>query len=143
MSTTTRMGFEGLVYYGAAGSTASTLLENAQDINETITTERGETTVRGDSSGPPINTEDTVARTWQGDFQLLKDSADAAAEAILSAAAAGTPIALRFKDFSAGKGFDGDCIVEASKPKPLKGNQVVTITCYPTRKGGRSPQLYV
>lgn len=46
----TYMGFEGVAYYGVAGSTASTLIENATDISFNNENEEGSTAKRGDSS---------------------------------------------------------------------------------------------
>ena len=143
MATHFKMGFEGLVYYGAAGSTAATQLQNTGDINYVLSHERGDSTVRGDSSAPPIKTESVTARVAAVEFQMKNYASDTSLEAIRVASAAGTAVAIRTKDHSAGKGFDGDCHVEVSHPYPLAGEQVVTITCTPTRDGGRMPSLYV
>ena len=45
-----KMGFEGKIYYGTAGSTASNELTNSRDITYGFDTGDGETTVRGDGS---------------------------------------------------------------------------------------------
>lgn len=138
-----KMGYEGILYYGAAGATASTQLTNTRDITVEIDHETGDTTVRGDSSGPPIVTASVTARVVSLEFQMVNDTADAALEALRAAAAAGTPVALRGKDHAAGKGPDADFVITISKPWPLKGEQVVSIKATPTRQSGRAPVPYV
>lgn len=137
-----KMGFEGLLYYGVAGSTASTLLENCKDITLSMDTEVGDTTVRGDSTSPPTNTEAITANIVGIEFVMLNDSSDTALEAIKAAWGNTTVIALRGKDHSSGKGPDMDVNVKTiSTPWPLKGEQVVTITTTPNR-ANRDPVKY-
>lgn len=137
------MGFEGLLYYGVAGSTGATLLENCRDITVTGDVGRGNTTVRGDGTSPPIETGDVTSIKLGIEFVMLNSKTDAALEALKAAAAAGTAVALRGKDYSAGKGPDGDFTLSQSKPWPLDGEQVITFTGEPTRGYGRAPQTYV
>ena len=143
MATHFKMGFEGQIKYGVAGSAATVLLENTGDITYTLSHERGDSTVRGDSSGPPIQTSSVTARIAGVEFQMKNYPSDASLEAMRVACAAGTPVAIKCRDHATGKGFDGDVNVEVSSPYPLGGEQVVSITCTPTRDGGRMPQLYV
>jgi hypothetical protein len=138
-----KMGFEGILYYGAAGSTATNQLTNAKDITISGDVERGDTTRRGDSSGPPIKSGRVTARIVGIEFQMLNNTSDTYLEAMKVAAAAGTPVALRGKDYAAGKGPDGDFTLGVSKPWPLAGEQVVTITAEPTEESGRTVQPYV
>lgn len=141
------MGFEGLAYYGVAGSTAATLLENAKDITFALSSNKGNTTVRGDSTAAPIETQRTTMNIAAITIQMLNDKTDTALEALRQAAAGqgpdGNGVAIRLKDYSSGKGFDGDCEVEASQPYPLDGEQVIDFTLTPSRSYGRAPQLYV
>lgn len=137
-----KMGFEGILYYGAAGSQAGTQLENTRDITVEIDHETGDTTIRGDSSGPPIQTDSVTSRILNLEFQMVNETTDTSLEAIKVAAAAGTPVAFRGKDYAAGKGPDADFIVTVSNPWPLKGEQVVTVKAKPTRQSGRMPILY-
>lgn len=143
MSEVTRMGFEGQIFYGVAGSTATSLLENSRDINTSSENERSETTIRGDSSGPPKKTESVTLLAFTLEFQMVNDSTDALLTALLEAEATGTAVAIRTVDYAAGKGFDGDCTLVKSDPKPLNGEQVITFTATPTRDGGRTWQPYV
>ena len=137
------MGFEGMIYYGAAGTTATTLLENVKDISYTMDVEKGNTTVRGDSTVPPIETEDVTIRKVSIEWTMIHDITDTALEAIRVAAHNGTNIAVRTKDYTSGKGFDGDCSVSIATAKPLAGEQAFTITATPSRSNGRTPSLYV
>jgi hypothetical protein len=138
-----KMGYEGMIYYGTAGSTAATLLQNVKDISFNLEVEKGNTTVRGDSTSPPIETEDVTIRKVSIEFTMIKDTTDTALEAMLVLAYAGSGFALRLKDYSSGKGFDGDVTATVSRGKPLNGEQTLQITCTPSRSYGRAPSLYV
>ena len=138
-----KMGFEGMLYYGAAGSTAATLIENCKDITISRDVERGNTTVRGDSTAPPIETESVTTRKLQIEFVMLNDINDTTLEALRVAASTGAEVALRGKDYSAGKGPDGDFTLSQGDPWPLGGEQVITFTAVPARGSGREPVLYV
>lgn len=138
-----KMGFEGLLYYGAAGTTAATLLSNCKDISLSMDNEKGNTTVRGDSTTPPIETEDTTLRKVQIEFTMINDITDTAYAAINTAVGSGAGIALRLKDYSSGKGPDADFVVTKSHPFPLNGEQAVTFTATPSRSYGRSPSNWV
>lgn len=138
-----KMGFEGQIYYGVAGSTATTLLENVKDITLTMEPTKGNTTVRGDGSAPPTQTEDVTQIVLGVEFVMLNETTDTAFEALRAAAAAGTGVALRLKDHAAGKGPDADWTLGVSAPWPLEGEQVVTFTASPSRSYGRAPQRYV
>lgn len=141
-----KMGFEGLTYYGPAGTTAPTEVPETRDCTITYSTDKGNTTVKVTSGGTPqipIETENVTIRKWQYDFNVLNVPGNAVIAALLAASFAGTPIALRLKDFAAGKGYDGDVILEHKDGKPLRGEQTLDFTAKPTRAGGRTPQLYV
>lgn len=137
------MGFEGMLYSGVAGSTATTLLENCKDITIGGDNAKGNTTVRGDSSVPPIETEDVTIRKLTIEFVMLNSKTDTELERLKACAASGEAVALRGKDHAAGKGPDGDFTLSVSKPWPLEGEQVVTFSGSPTRGYGRAPLAYV
>ncbi len=138
-----KMGYEGILYTGTAGATATTQLENTRDITLEYDTEEGDTTVRGDSTGPPVNTSDPTALIVGLTFIMVNDITDSNFQTLSAAAAAGSLVALRGIDYSAGKGPDGDFHLKRSAPWPLKGEQVVTFTATPSRGAGRTPSLYV
>jgi hypothetical protein len=139
-----KMGFEGQVYFSATpGATATTLLENVKDANYNFDVEKGDTTVRGDGTVPPPKTEDVTIRNGTIDFTMIKDTTDTALEALLTAVYAGAGVAIRMKDFAAGKGYDGDCTGTVSRGKPLNGEQTLQFNFTPSRSYGRAPQFYV
>lgn len=138
-----KMGFEGQIFIGAAGATATTQLLNVTDINFGTDHEYGDTTVRGTGLVPPVNTSAPVARSVPIDFTMINDTNDANYEALRNAAATATGIALRLKDNAAGKGYDGDVFVSRKDGMPLKAAQTSVFTCTPTRSFGRDPNPYV
>jgi len=140
-ATGVKMGFEGKIYYGAIGSTAETEITNSRDIAYSIDPEKGDTTVRGSGSSPPINTERVTALGISIEWTMLRRT-DATLESLLAAAIAGTGVAIRTKDFSSGKGFDGDCSLGVKLGKPLKGEQTYQFTATPTDEQ-RTPSLYI
>jgi hypothetical protein len=137
-----RMGFEGKIFYGVAGSTAATEIENSQDINYDFDTDRGSTLERGTGSAPPIECETVTVRKVSISFKMLNKDGDTTLTALLAAAYGGTPVALRTKDKSAGKGFDGDCNLTVKHGKPIKGEQVFDFSATPN-DDQRTPQLYI
>lgn len=143
MATYYKMGYEGIAYYGVAGATGATQITNAVDITYSMNQNTADTMVRGTGSAPPIMTESVTARLAEIEITMKNYASDTVLEAIRSACSTATPVAIRLKDHAAGKGFDGDCHVAVSQPWPLGDTQVVTVTCKPTRDGGREPSLYV
>lgn len=137
------MGWEGEIYYGAAGGTAGTRIGNSMDITYELDFDEGDTTERGDGSASPIETvELTVRKVSALSFQMQNKEGDTTLNALLDAAALGTPVAIRTKHKPAGKGFDGDVFVKVKSGMPLKGGQTVEFTCRPTDRN-RAPQLWV
>lgn len=137
-----KMGFEGLAYYGTAGTTAATQIINRTDISLDVDPEMGETTVAGAGSSVPIFSEAPATVKFSCTINMLNTGSDSTLTALRTAAAAGTPVALRLKDTAAGKGYDGDCNVKMSSGRPLKGTQTFDFTFTPN-SAARAPQLYV
>lgn len=136
------MGFRGEAFIGTAGSTAATRLTNSRDINYVMDPEKGDTTVRGNSDVPPIGHEAVTRRNLTITIQMVADSTDTALESMRVAAFAGTPIAVRLKDYNAGKGFDGDVTLSVGEPKPIAGEQVYEFTATP-ENSLRTAQPYI
>lgn len=134
-----KMGFEGIAYYGAAGSSATNQLLNVRDIKLELDVDKGNTTVRGDSSGPPIETEDVCIRKVSVELTMINDITDTFFAALMTAAAAGSGVALKLKSYSSGRGPDADFSLKASLPWNLNGEQVITFTATPSRSYGRAP----
>jgi len=137
-----KMGFEGLTYYGTAGSTASTPIVIIRDTTYSVDPTKASTTSKGAGTSAPIETEDVVSLKFSYDFNLTNDITDAAVAALWAAAVAGTPVALRTKDHASGKGFDGDVTLSVKNGAPLAGEQTFDFTATPTKKSGRAPVLY-
>ena len=138
-----KMGFEGEIYYGAAGSTASTLLTNIRDESYDFDHGSGDTTVRGTGSAPPIETGRATSRKVTLGWNMTNDPTDTALAALLTAAYGSTPVAIRTKDRAAGKGFDGDVYLKVKHGKPLKGEQTYDFSVDTVTRENRAPQLYV
>lgn len=141
MAKETKMGFEGLLYHGTAGSSAGTVITNCRDVTIGYTAEKGDTSVRGDGSGPIVNSSRVVAIDHTLNFNMVNKSDDTDLDALLTAFAAGTPIAIKGKAFSGDKGPDFDYILEVSNGQPYKGEQTFDFVCTPTDESGRDPVL--
>lgn len=139
---TTQSGYQGILYYGAAGSTASTQVGNCEDLNYDTEPERAETTVRG-TSGVPIKTSKVVALDAKITWSMLMKTGDTTLTALLAAARTGAAVALRTKSYSSGLGFDGDCTLGVTHEMTLKGQSKFNFTAEATDDEGRSPSLNV
>lgn len=137
----TKMGFEGKLYYGVASTTAATLIENCRDIVIGYTPEKGDTSKRGDGAGPIVDSSRVVSISHNVTFNMINRSDDTVLAALLAAAAAGSPVALRGKDHTAGKGPDFDYTLAVSNGQPYKGEQTFDFTAEPTDEAGRVPVL--
>lgn len=121
---TKKMGYQGILYYGAAGATASTQVTNCKDLSYSYGPVTEDTTVRGDGSTVPIRTARPVARELKDlSWTMIEKSDDTTLTALKSAAANGSVIALRTKSYSSGTGFDGDVYIECTNGQPLGGAQ--------------------
>jgi hypothetical protein len=137
-----KMGFEGLAYYGVAGSTASTLISNRVDMGFDVDPQTAPTTVAGAGTSPPVETEGVATIKWSATLKMKNVASDAVLLALRTAAAAGTAVALRMKDYASGKGYDGDVNVKETFGGNLNGEQTFDFTLTPNGLL-RAPQLYV
>lgn len=139
-----KMGFEGILYYGAPGSTAATQLTNCQDIKFDLDVKRGNTTVRGTSASAPVETASVTSLVVGIEWTMINDITDTALAALKTACGTGAGVALRAIDRSSGgKGPDMDATLKMSAPFPLAGEQAITFTAEPSRDYGRAPSAYV
>lgn len=130
-----RMGWERIIYRGTAGSTAATQIDaNVVDIGMTHSPEYVEDTQRGDGSSPPKRSEQLVTlNKVPGPFSMIYRDGDTNMAALLTAADAGTAVAIKIIRNSGGSTeFDGDCHLDYDSPGGLKEGQVVTFTLHPT-----------
>lgn len=126
-----KMGFEGLAYYGVKGSTASTLISNRVDMSFDTDPQMATTTVAGAGTSPPVETEGVATIKWSATLKMKNVAGDAVLVALRTAAAAGVPVALRMKDYAAGKGCDGDVNVKETFSGNLNGEQTYDFTFTP------------
>jgi len=138
----TKMGFEGKIYYGVKGSTGATEITNSRDINETFDVDKGDTTVRGAGTSPPIKTSRVVARSYSIEWTMLNKTTDTTLTALLAASVAGTAVAIRTESYSSGLGFDGDCNLSHKFGMPVGGEQTIVFTADPNAED-RDPLLNV
>lgn len=140
----TKMGYENKLYVGTAGSTATNLVENATDLDYDMQPGTGSTTVRGDSSAPPVETMAVTSRKGVVTWKMINDSTDTVLTTLLAAASAGDGIvAIRYLDVAANKGYDGDSLIQAKESAPLAGETTWDFTATPARGYSRAPQLWV
>ena len=138
-----KMGFEGLIYYGVKGSTASTLISNRVDVTCDTDPQMAPTTVCGAGTAPPIESEDVCTVKFSATLKMKNLGAtDTVLTALRTAAAAGGQVAIRMIDYAAQKGYDGDVNVKESQGLPIGGEQTFDFTFTPNNKL-RAPQLYV
>lgn len=140
MTATKKMGYEALLYYGAAGATASTQITNRIDVNYGITPQTAPTTTAGSGSSPPIETVRVVGRQAQITWTMLDKSDDTTLTALRAAAAAGSTVALRYIPHSGGTGFDGDVVLQCENGAPLGGQNTFNFTATPN-DDDRAPSL--
>jgi hypothetical protein len=141
MPATKMMGYEAKLYYGAAGSTASTLITNSRDLKYDTNPVSGDTTVRGSGSTPPIRTGRTVALEVALTWTMVLNTADATLTALIAAARTGAPVALRVIPATGGTGLDADCIISVSAGAPLGGEQTVDFALVSLNDDSRAPLL--
>lgn len=135
------MGYEGLLYYGAKGSQASTLIDQRVNVEYEMTPEIGNTTHAGDGTTVPIATGEATVLTPSITFNMIVDANSTAIVALLAAAATGGAIALRFIRSSGKLGFDCDCILSATQGAPLNGEQTIDFTVEAVSDSDRDPIL--
>lgn len=130
-----RMGFEGKLYWGVAGGTASTELTIARDVSYKF--EPTEADVSDRSS--IIDLVDVAGIKFSLEFEVNNQDTNAFIAALRTAAATGGAIAFRTRDKSAGYGVDGDFIVGDDEGQPLRDAQRIKVSAKPTDKAGRLP----
>ena len=133
-------GYKRRIFYGTAGTTAATLIEDAVDIDVTGANSRFDTTVRGDSLSVPIHTEgvDQLNRTVS--FGMRYDPDDATTANLIAAEKTGAGVAIKVERASGGEvEYDGDVTLNLTSPGPLVGGMDLTFECVPSRDYGRVP----
>lgn len=125
-----KLGMEAKLYYGAAGSTASTELTNVKDV--TLNLESGEADVTTRANAGWRATVGTL-KTGSVEFEMIWDSDDAGFTAIKDAYFNNEPIALAILDEAGGEGLDADfSITNFSRKEALEQAITVSVTAKPT-----------
>jgi hypothetical protein len=122
-----RIGFEGKLYWGTAGSTASTELSIARDVGYKFDPTRADVSDRGSI----IDYSRVAGIKFTLDFETTNNDSDPFVAAVRAAAAAGTLIAFRTRDKTSGWGVDGDFNVSLDESQPLRDRQAIKVNCEP------------
>ena len=132
---TVKRGFEGKLYIGTAGTTASTQLTERTDITLNLTSETADSTAAGDGTAVPLKTEEVVAIAAEISWSMLYKTEDTNIATMVNAQVAGTAIAVKImRHGSDADYFDGDCFLDFGSGMPLSDNQKFEITAKPTRR---------
>src|SRR6188768_2171758 len=99
-----RIGLEGKLYWGAAGSTGSTELTIVRDASYKFDPDKADVADRASI----INYKRVTGVSFTLDFETNNDDSNTFVAAARAAAAAGTLIAFRTRDKTSGWGVDGD-----------------------------------
>jgi hypothetical protein len=119
-----KMGFQGLLYYGVAGTSPTTLVRSRVDATVERTLETGSTTSAGEGTYVPINTGEPTAVTEKVTFNVIVDEDDAVTAFLSNNIRA----AFKFVAASGAWTFDRDCVYSIKKGHPLKGEATWDIT---------------
>lgn len=129
-----RMGIEGQLLYGAAGSTAATPLA-CRDLSLTITPTEADVSDRS----TPVELTDVALYGVELSFEVNNNDQNPFIGAVRTAAVTRGAIAFRTRDRAAGWGIDADFIVRLEESQALKDAQRIRIVAKPTDKAGRIP----
>ncbi len=130
-----RMGHEGELYYGTAGSTAGTELTIARDV--TYSWESTEADISDRSS--IIDLVAVAGIKFSLEFEVLNQDSNAFISTLRTAASGGTALAFATKDKASGYGVDADFVVSVEESQTLRDAQRIKVTCMPTDTSGRTP----
>lgn len=138
-----RSGYEMAVYYGTAGSTAATHIDNhVGDIDPGgADFDFVDLPDRGDGSIVPQMDEYPVKKNCQPTFSMTYHDSDSHMTALLAAADANPPVGKAIKIVRVISGvtaFDGDCWIKYSSPGALSDGQTVEFELHPTEAYGRT-----
>ena len=123
-----KVGWEGLIYYAAAGSTSWTLLTAIRDVTYENDMDMADVSERSDGTAVPVEYGRPVRRTAALTFQHLMKSGDATLALMIAAARNGTPFGVKVLPYSGAPGLICDAYFSVSNPQPIGGEQVLTFT---------------
>lgn len=132
----TVIGLNAKLYFGTAGSTASTELTNVKDVTLNLECGEADVTTRA-SEGWKVSV--ATLKDASVEFTMLYDTENAGYSALKTAYFGGTPIALLIADDDE-NGLDADFTITGfSIEQPLEDAVTVSITAKPTFKT-RAPE---
>lgn len=138
----TILGKDCALYYGTAGSTADTLVENVKDVTLNLTTGEADVTTRGSGGWREFI---ATLRDGGASFEILWDTSDAFFTAIQTAFINGTLIAMLVLDDAiadGGQGLDADMMVSSfTRNETLDDAVTASIEVKPGRST-RAPSWY-
>jgi len=122
-----RIGLEGKLYYGTAGSQASTEITKCKDV--TIEMEANMADISSRASDGWRSKKPTL-RDLAIEFDIVWSDGDAVATALRNAFVNGTAISLYAKDYDSGAGPDCDFYVARfGRNEPLEEGMSVPVRC--------------
>lgn len=140
--TKARAGWERVLYYGTAGTTAATLVDYVIDVSVDKTNTQEETTDRGDGTAIPIDTFQVVSRACEVTFSMRYYDDDAKVAALIAAAETGADVAIKVLRNLGGKTeVDADVKLSYTSPGELKGGMPVEFTATMSKDSGRNPVI--
>lgn len=129
------MGFEGVLYWGTAGSTADTELAIARDVSYGLDPEFADISDRSSL----FALYDVAQVDFEIQFEINNKESDAFIAALRAAVTGGTAIALKTEDTASGYGVDADFVFGVNNTENLTDAQRLTVTAKPTDKHDRTP----
>ena len=123
------LGLEAKLFYGAAGSTASTEMTNVKDVTLSMETGEADVTTRA-AEGWRLTA--ATLKEASVEFEMVWDPSDGGFGAIKEAYFKAEPLALFVSDGN-NNGLDADFVVTSfSRSEPLEEALTVSVTCKPT-----------
>ena len=125
-----KLGMKAVLRYGAAGSTAQSVLGNVRNVTLSLETGEADVTTRANQGWRA-----TAATLKDGsvEFEMVWDTDDPGFYAIRNAWFSSEPIALAILDVPNGQGLDADFVVTSfSRSEPLEEAITASVTAKPT-----------
>jgi hypothetical protein len=124
-----KLGMDAKLYYGTAGTTAASIINNVKDVTLNLSTQETDVTTRG--NGGWVATQATL-KEGSLDFSMIWDTDDAAFTAIQTAFFANNSIAFLVLDEESGQGLDADfSITNFTRNEALTDAITVDVTAKP------------
>ena len=130
-----RMGFEGLLLWGTAGSAAATELTEARDVSYVIEGTEADISDRASI----FDLMDVAGVKFSIEFEVSNKDSSSFIAAARTAAVTGGSMALMTADKAGGWGVDGDFIISLDEAQPLRDAQRIKVKASPTDKNSRTP----